>query len=84
VAALAAQGVAPGVVVDLVDGTYELFRQFHGLRRFTDWKKRPLAAAAGVLGGVLQLLENRATHVRRHRSRDRVVPQPAVARLQDR
>nr|WP_275403483.1 5'-3' exonuclease H3TH domain-containing protein [Ramlibacter algicola] len=47
----------------MVDGTYELFRQFHGLRRFTDWKKRPLAAAAGVLGGVLQLLENRATHV---------------------
>lgn len=51
------------VVVDLVDGTYELFRHFHGLRRFTRGEDRPFGAVVGVLNGVLQLLENRATHV---------------------
>ena len=51
------------MIIDLIDGTYELFRQYHGLRRFTDWKARPQAAAVGVLNGVLQLLENRSTHV---------------------
>lgn len=53
----------PRVIIDLIDGTYELFRHFHGLRRFTRWEERPLAAAVGVLNGVLQILENRATHV---------------------
>jgi len=51
------------VIVDLVDGTYELFRHFYGLRRFTKGKDRPYGAVVGVLNGVLQLLENRATHV---------------------
>ena len=51
------------VVVDLVDGTYELFRHFHGLRRFTKGEDRPFGAVVGVLNGVLQLLENRVTHV---------------------
>lgn len=51
------------VVVDLIDGTYELFRHFHGLRRFTKGEHRPFGAVIGVLNGVLQLLENRATHV---------------------
>lgn len=51
------------VIVDLIDGTYELFRHFHGLRRFTKGEDRPFGAVAGVLNGVLQLLENRATHV---------------------
>jgi 5'-3' exonuclease len=51
------------VIIDLVDGTYELFRHFHGLRRFTKGEDRPFGAAAGVLNGVLRLIENRATHV---------------------
>ena len=51
------------MIVDLIDGTYELFRHFHGLRRFTKGEDRPYGAVAGVLNGVLQLIENRVTHV---------------------
>jgi 5'-3' exonuclease len=48
--------------VHLVDGTYELFRHFYGLRRF---KKQdpPLGAVAGVLHTVLQMIEKGATHL---------------------
>ncbi len=45
------------MIVHLVDGTYELFRHFHGLRRFNKGKDRPLGAVAGVLQSVLELLE---------------------------
>jgi 5'-3' exonuclease len=50
------------VVAHLVDGTYELFRHFYGLRRF---KKQdpPYGAVAGVLHTVLALIEKGATHV---------------------
>lgn len=51
------------MIIDLIDGTYELFRHFYGLRRFTKGEDRPLGAVVGVLNGVLQILENRATHV---------------------
>ena len=51
------------MIIDLIDGTYELFRHFHGLRRFTKGQDQPFSAVVGVLNGVLQLLENRATHV---------------------
>jgi 5'-3' exonuclease len=51
------------VIIDVIDGTYELFRHFHGLRRFTKGQDRPFGAVAGALNGVLQLLENRVTHV---------------------
>ena len=51
------------MIVHLVDGTYELFRHFHGLRRFTTDAKRPLGAVAGVVGTVLGMLEQGATHV---------------------
>jgi 5'-3' exonuclease len=51
------------VIIDLIDGTYELFRHFYGLRRFTKGEDRPFGAVAGVLNGTLQLLENRVTHV---------------------
>ena len=37
------------MIVHLVDGTYELFRHFYGLRRFTKGKDRPLGAVVGVL-----------------------------------
>ena len=31
----------------LIDGTYELFRHFYGLRRFTKGKERPYGAVVG-------------------------------------
>jgi 5'-3' exonuclease len=50
-------------VVNLIDGTYELFRHFYGLRRFTKGKDRPYGAVVGVLQTVLQMLENDATYL---------------------
>lgn len=51
------------MIVDLIDGTYELFRHFYGQRRFTQGSGRPLGAVAGVLHTVLETLEGGATHV---------------------
>jgi 5'-3' exonuclease len=51
------------VIVHLIDGTYELFRHFYGLRRFTKDKDRPFGAVAGVLNTVLQMIEEGATHL---------------------
>src|SRR6202171_1890695 len=51
------------MIVHLVDGTYELFRHFYGLRRFTKGKNRPFGAVVGVLQSVLQMIEQGATHV---------------------
>ena len=45
------------MIVHLVDGTYELFRHFYGLRRFTKGKDRPYGAVVGVLQTVLQMIE---------------------------
>src|SRR5256886_733102 len=51
------------MIVHLVDGTYELFRHFYGLRRFTKGKDRPFGAVIGVLQTLLQMIEQGATHV---------------------
>src|SRR5262252_6212557 len=51
------------MLVHLVDGTYELFRHFYGLRRFTKGVDRKYGAVAGVLTTVLQMLEEGATHL---------------------
>jgi len=51
------------MVVHLIDGTYELFRHFYGLRRFNQGKDRPLGAVAGVLNGVLQMIEEGAAYL---------------------
>jgi 5'-3' exonuclease len=51
------------VIVHLVDGTYELFRHFYGLRRYSGGAERPFGAVAGVLGTVLEMLEQGATHL---------------------
>jgi 5'-3' exonuclease len=51
------------VLVHLIDGTYELFRHFYGLRRFTKGADRPGGAVIGVLNTVLQMLEEGATHL---------------------
>ncbi|MET0621085.1 MAG: flap endonuclease, partial [Thermoanaerobaculia bacterium] len=49
-------------VVHLIDGTYELFRQFYGIRRAKKGDP-PFGAVAGVLHTVAQMLEGGATHV---------------------
>jgi 5'-3' exonuclease len=51
------------VIIDVIDGTFELFRHFYGLRRFAQAEDRPFGAVIGVLNGVLQVIENQATHV---------------------
>jgi 5'-3' exonuclease len=51
------------VVVHLIDGTYELFRHFYGLRRIADGKDRPFGAVVGVLNTVLQMAAEGATHI---------------------
>ena len=51
------------MIVHLVDGTYELFRHFYGLRRFNKGNDRPYGAVVGVLQTVLQMLEQGATHI---------------------
>jgi 5'-3' exonuclease len=49
--------------VFLVDGTFELFRQFYGAQRHRAESAMPTAGVVGVLASVLQLLEEGATHV---------------------
>jgi 5'-3' exonuclease len=51
------------LIVHLIDGTYELFRHFYGLRRFTKGEDRPYGAVIGVLNTVLQMIETGATHI---------------------
>jgi 5'-3' exonuclease len=51
------------MIVHLVDGTYELFRHFYGLRRFNQGADPPFGAVIGVLQTVLQMIETGATHV---------------------
>jgi 5'-3' exonuclease len=51
------------MIVHLVDGTYELFRQFYGQRRAHEGKDRPFAAVNGVLHSILEMFEQGATHL---------------------
>ena len=51
------------MIVHLIDGTFELFRHFYGLRRFNKGNDKPFGAVIGLLNGVLQMLEEGATHV---------------------
>jgi 5'-3' exonuclease len=53
------------MIVHLIDGTYEVFRHFYGLRRFTRVKgsasrgvDRPYGAVVGVLQTVLQMIDS--------------------------
>jgi len=50
------------MIVHLIDGTYELFRHFYGLRRFhkTD---PPFGAVSGVLNMIAKMIEDGATHL---------------------
>jgi 5'-3' exonuclease len=51
------------MIVHLVDGTYELFRHFYGLRRFHKGEDPPFGAVIGVLQTVLQTIETGGTHI---------------------
>ncbi len=51
------------MIVHLIDGTYELFRHFYGLRRFTKGEDRPFGAVVGVLNTVLQMLKEGTTNL---------------------
>jgi 5'-3' exonuclease len=51
------------MIVHLVDGTYELFRHFYGLRRFNKGSDRPYGAVVGVLQFLLQMIEQGGTHI---------------------
>src|SRR2546425_10076276 len=51
------------MIVHLVDGTYELFRQFYGRRHLTQGEDQPLGAVVGVLHSVLEMIETGATHL---------------------
>ncbi len=50
------------MIIHLIDGTYELFRHFYGLRRFKKTDP-PFGAVAGVLHTVAQMIEEGATHI---------------------
>jgi 5'-3' exonuclease len=51
------------MLVHLLDGTYELFRHFYGLRRFTKGEDRPFGAVVGVLNTVLEMIEAGGAHI---------------------
>ena len=51
------------MLIHLVDGTYELFRHFYGLRRFNQGEDRAFGAVNGVLHTVLEMIETGSTHV---------------------
>jgi 5'-3' exonuclease len=51
------------MIVHLIDGTYELFRQFYGRRRAGEGKDQPFGAVVGVLHSVLEQLKQGASHI---------------------
>lgn len=51
------------VIVHLIDGTYELFRHFYGLRRAPSSKRTQYSAVAGVVNTVRQMIADGATHI---------------------
>src|SRR6058998_3549310 len=50
------------MIVHLIDGTYELFRHFYGIRRFKKTDP-PFGAVAGVLHMIVKMIEDGATHI---------------------
>ena len=50
------------MIVHLIDGTYELFRHFYGIRRFKKTDP-PFGAVTGVLHTVAKMIEDGATHI---------------------
>ena len=50
------------MIVHLLDGTYELFRHFYGIRR-AKGSDPPYGAVRGVLNTVAEMIESGATHI---------------------
>lgn len=50
------------MIVHLIDGTYELFRHFYGIRRFKKTDP-PFGAVTGVLHMIAKMIEDDATHI---------------------
>ena len=50
------------MVIHLIDGTYELFRYFYGIRRFKKTDP-PFGAVSGVLNMIARMIQDGATHV---------------------
>ena len=50
------------MIVHLLDGTYELFRHFYGIRRFKKTDP-PFGAVSGVLATVAQMIDEGGTHI---------------------
>jgi len=51
------------MIVHLLDGTYELFRHFYGLRRAKLPQDPPLGAVLGLVRTILQMIDQGATHI---------------------
>jgi 5'-3' exonuclease len=51
------------MIVHLLDGTYELFRHFYGIRSFNKGVDPPYGAVIGVLNTVLEMIETGATYI---------------------
>jgi hypothetical protein len=51
------------MLIHVVDGTYELFRHFYGLRRAQEAEDRPFGAVVGVVNTIFDMIEKGATHV---------------------
>jgi 5'-3' exonuclease len=60
---MTAKATKPDLVVHLVDGTYELFRHHYALPDHKNAAGEEVAATRGVVGSMLRLLEEGATHV---------------------
>src|ERR1700674_5337090 len=50
------------MIVHLIDGTYELFRHFYGIRRFKKTDP-PFGAVSGVLHTDVKMIDDGATHI---------------------
>jgi len=50
------------MIVHLIDGTYELFRHFYGIRRFRKTDP-PFGAVVGVLNMILKMIDDGASHI---------------------
>lgn len=50
------------MIVHLIDGTYELFRHYYGLKR-APGRTAPLGAVAGVVNTVARMIADGATHI---------------------
>jgi len=70
---------AKPLTLHLIDGTYELFRHFYGLRRFTKGVDRPYGAVVGVLQTLLQLIESGAKYIGEWLKDRRRLPSPSYS-----